>query len=355
MNKYSKNGETIAQGNKSPGLSNTWNLNNYYLGKLLIYYFMTNNNNKNLKMVISIIIPVFNGISFTKVCLKSLFDQISTTESPDADFNIIVVDDGSKDGTAKWIRNNYPSVHLLYGDGSLWWSGGINMGVNYALKELNSDYILWWNNDINPADDYLIQTLKLVRENDNDVLIGSKVFSLTKDFIWGMGGRFNPVNGKRYMYGQQQMDSDVFRKPLEVDWLPGMGTLIHRKVFDRVGMVDEKNFPQYHGDSDFTYRAKKAGFKLIAFPELVIYNDTTNTGLSHQGKFSNLYKSLTSIKSLFNIKKELAFYKRHAKSPFAYFVLLDKYFRYIGGFYKWKFLNYFGIKKPPEAKKAGRL
>ena len=306
---------------------------------------MTRKKSKKVNLVISIIIPVFNGINFTKVCLKSLYDLICSSEILGTEFNVIVVDDGSKDGTARWIRDNYPSVHLLYGDGSLWWSGGINMGVNYALNELEADYILWWNNDIKPADDYLIQAVRLIKENDNDVIIGSKVFSFEKDMIWGMGGRFNPVNGNRYMYGGQQMDSDAFRIPFEADWLPGMGTIIHRNVFDKVGFLDEKNFPQYHGDSDFTYRAKKMGFKLMAFPELVIYNDTSNTGLIHEGSFSNLYKSLTSIKSNFNIKKDFAFYRKHAISPFAYFSLIKKNFFYIGGFYKWKFLNYLGIKK----------
>ena len=299
----------------------------------------------NVKLLISIIIPVFNGINFTKACLKSIYTLISTSELSDNDFNVIVIDDGSKDGTAQWIRDNYPSVCLIYGDGNLWWSGGINKGVIYAIKDLNSDYILWWNNDIKPADDFFIQVAKLIKENNNHVIIGSKVLSLNGDLIWGMGGNFNPRNGSRYMYGEQQRDSLTFRKPLEVDWLPGMGTIIHRDVFDKIGLVDEKNFPQYHGDSDFTYRAKKAGFKLIAFPELVIYNDTTNTGLIHQGSFSNLYKSLTDIKSNFNIKKDIKFFRKHASSSLAYLFLIKKYFRYIGGFFKWKILNFFGVKK----------
>jgi GT2 family glycosyltransferase len=295
------------------------------------------------KPVVSIIIPVFNNIRFTKVCLGSLHELISGVTG--TVFEIIVVDDGSRDGTADWIRSTYPSVHLLFGDGTLWWSGGINTGVTYALNELNTDYILWWNNDIKPAPDYFTQISKLINENDDDVLIGSKIFILGKNLIWGMGGRFNPDNGIRYMFGGMQTDSDAFRQPLEVDWFPGMGTLIHRKVFESIGMLDSENFPQYHGDSDFTYRAKKAGFKLIAFPSLIIYNDNTNTGMIHGGSSRNLYRSLTSIKSNFNIRKELFFYRKHARSPLAYLYVMRNYFRYIGGFYKWKFLNAFGIKK----------
>jgi GT2 family glycosyltransferase len=236
-------------------------------------------------------------------------------------------------------------VHILYGDGGLWWSGGINKGMAYALKELETDYVLWWNNDIIPGKDYFTQVERLISVNDDDILIGSKIFILGKDLIWGMGGRFDPVKGTKFMYGMRQEDCDIYRKPFEVDWFPGMGTIIHRKVFDRIGMLDEKNFPQYHGDSDFTFRAKKAGFRLMVFPELVIYNDITNTGMIHGGRFIKLYRSVTSIKSNFNLKKDISFYKKHASSPFAFIALIKKYSLYIGGFFKWKILNFFGIKK----------
>ncbi len=304
-----------------------------------------NNNKSNSRIIVSIIIPVFNTINFTKVCLKSLYDQMSHSGSLDADFKIVVVDDGSKDGTTSWIKEHYPSVYLLKGDGNLWWSGGINKGIDFALKEFHTNYILWWNNDIIPANGYFSKLVKLIKENDEDILIGSKVFVLHQNLIWGMGGKFDPAKGTRFMYGMQQKDCDTYQKPFEVDWFPGMGTIIHRTVFERIGLLDAKNFPQYHGDSDFTFRAKKAGFKLIAYPELVIYNDTSNTGLSHEGSLSNLFKSLTSIKSKFNIHKDIIFFRKHASSYYAYLLLMNKYFRYIGGYCKWKFLNYFGVKK----------
>lgn len=308
---------------------------------------MTDENIKNRvdRKIITIIIPVFNGLKYTKSCLFTLNRLLSGITANDIEFEIVVVNDGSSDGTAEWIRDNYLPVHLLHGNGSLWWSGGINKGVDFALNTLNTEYILWWNNDIQPAADYFEQLIKLIDSIDVNIIIGSKIFILNENKIWGMGGKFNPHNGRRFMYGEQQKDNDDYGRPIFVDWFPGMGTLLHRKVFDKIGLLDEKNFPQYHGDSDFTFRARKAGFKLIAFPQLVIYNDNTNTGLKHGGKSDDLYKSLTSIKSNFNLNKDILFYKKHSSSPLAYFLLFNKYFRYVGGFYKWKILNAFGISK----------
>lgn len=297
------------------------------------------------RKIIAIIIPVFNNINYTKTCLETLYRLLSGITSKDDEFIIVVVDDGSKDGTARLIKDNYPMVHLLYGNGSLWWSGGINKGVEYALNTLNAGYILWWNNDIQPADDYFEQLIKLIESNEGDIIIGSKIFILNQNKIWGMGGKFNPLTGRRFMYGEQQEDCDYYAEPLEVDWFPGMGTLLPRKVFEKIGMLDEENFPQYHGDSDYTFRARREGFKLIAFPQLIIYNDNANTGLKHKGKSDNLYKTLISIKSNYNLNKDILFYRKHANSPLAYFLLFNKYFRYIGGFYKWKILNMLGISK----------
>lgn len=296
-------------------------------------------------LTVSVIIPVFNGLSFTRKSLANLAMHRQKTNVGHFKLEIIVVDDGSTDGTTKWISDNYSEVHLLDGDGSLWWSGGINKGVNYALKHLLSEYVLWWNNDIHCEDDYFTNLFSLLEANPSGNLLGSKILRLHDKRVWGMGGRFDPRSGKKYMVGERQPDGLEYQKPIEVDWFPGMGTCIHRSVFDSVGLLDEENFPQYHGDSDFTFRARKAGYKLIAHPDLVIYNDVSNTGIQHNNDFRRLYQSLTGIKSNYNIRKNILFLRKHSASSRAYLPLMKKYYNYIGGFLKWKALNGLGIKK----------
>lgn len=296
------------------------------------------------KISISIIIPVFNGLSYTQKCMAGLTAQIQA-QKEEVEIHIVIVDDGSTDGTSQWIRAHYPEVYLVPGDGNLWWSGGINEGVKFALSTLQSDYILWWNNDVLADKDYFSNLVRNIQTYPVEVVMGSKIFMLDKGLLWGMGGHFDPRKGHKYMYGHGQKDGQEFQGIMEVDWFPGMGTVFHKSVFDKIGFLDAQNFPQYHGDSDFTYRAKRAGFSLMAFPNLILYNDNTNTGLSHRGSFKSLVRSLTSIKSNFNVQKNLLFVRKHASSFRAYGPMWWNYFRYIGGFFKWKALSMIGLSK----------
>lgn len=298
---------------------------------------------------IAIIMPVFNGISFTEKAIKFIYAGILEINPQQYKFELVVVDDNSSDGTSDNIRRNFPEVHLLKGDGNLWWGGGINKGAKFAIENLNATYILLWNNDIQNNGEYFKNLVNIIELEKRDIIIGSKILSDT-GIIWSMGGLFNPKTGKRKQIGINEMDSQKYSNPLKVNWLPGMGTLVPANVIKKIGYWDNENFPQYHGDVDFTFRAYQAGFDIMVYPRLIIYNDTTNSGLKHNDSFKMLLKSLTSIKSNNNIKKDILFYNKHCTSPFAYFALFVKYFELIGGFFKWKLLKSFGLKRPNKIK-----
>lgn len=297
---------------------------------------------------IAILIPVFNHIAFTKKCIQGLHDLISDSTFENCEYHIVVIDDGSSDGTAEWLEEHHPEVHVLKGNGSLWWSGGINRGADFSISELKVDFLLLWNNDIIPARDYFIQLAELLTIIDNQTVAGSKILYYNQDrndIIWSLGGFFNPKSGKKSMLGYNMPDSDEFSNPADVDWLPGMGTLVPVSVVEKIGFWDEKVFPQYHGDSDFTFRAKTAGYRVISYPQLRIWNDKSSSGLTHGGTFHGLIKALTSRRANANFKDNFRFYRRHSTSILAYKVLFGFYLNLIGGFFKWKFLSLFGIKK----------
>lgn len=300
---------------------------------------------RKAELNITIIVPVFNGLEHTKKSMHSLF-HLCRIEDLNSRFNVVVVDDGSQDNSYEWIRENYPQVLLLQGTGDLWWSGSINAGVEYALGDLNSDYIVWWNNDILPDEQYFRKLESILNNIPDKTIVGSKIFMDEKrSIIWSMGGIFNPRTGRKYMTASGFADNGKYSEPVQADWLPGMGTITPRSVYDKIGLLDQGRFPQYHGDSDFTLRAGSAGYSIKVFPELVIYNDTSHSGIRHNESFNRLILSMTSIKSNYNIKKDLLFYRKHVTSAYAYTTLIEKYFRYIGGFIKWKVLRVFGVNR----------
>ncbi len=275
-----------------------------------------------------------------------LGELTSHNEFKNSEFLTIIIDDGSTDGTGKWLTDYHPEVLVLKGDGNLWWSGCVNVGAKYALENLKVDFLLLWNNDIIPASDYFIEIDKLIEEMGDQTLAGAKIFHFGKDkIIWSFGGLFNTRNGKRRMIGHGQPDSEVFSTIISVDWLPGMGTLIPIQTIQKIGYWDEKTFPQYHGDSDFTFRAKRAGFKIMVYPQLMLSNDKSSSGLTHGDSAQGLRMTLTSIRSNYNIRKNILFYRRHATSFLAYSFLISDYTRLVGGFFKWKFLALIGIKR----------
>ena len=295
-------------------------------------------------MEFAILIPVFNHLELTGKMLDSL--QAALGQCQGAKFHVIVIDDGSTDGTSEWVEKNHPEVVLLKGDGNLWWSGAVNVGASHALDVLKVDYLVLWNNDISFREDYFTTMVRAVNNSEMPVILGSKIYvDENPEQVWSMGGFFDPRNGKYDMYAYYADDAEEFQKDREVDWLTGMGTVIPAGVVREIGTWNQEQFPQYHGDSDFTYRAKLAGYRNILKHELKLYNSVGHSGLEHEDSFRKLMGLMTDIRSKINIRKNVLFYRKYARSPRAYLPLVKLYFIVFAGFFKWKILGLFGAGK----------
>jgi GT2 family glycosyltransferase len=297
-------------------------------------------------MKCAILMPVHNKLEYTKSSIVSILQQLNDLPDKKRIFEIVIIDDGSTDGTSEYILNHHPNIHLLNGNGNLWWSGSINLGIKYSINELGADYFLFWNNDIKPHKSYFNNLFEILLKKKKNQIIGSKVMDLNNtEIVWSMGGYFDPKTGAYDMYLRNEKDAPQKYKLEFIDWLPGMGSLFHSSVLQKTGELDAVSFPQYHGDSDYTYRAKNNGFEIIVDPSLIIYNDTSNTGLKKDDTLKSLFRSMKSIKSNYNISKDILFYRKYATSLFAYRALFYKYFRFFGGFFKWRILNILGVKR----------
>lgn len=294
-------------------------------------------------MQIAIIIPVYNHLHLTK---QTLYDLAIALKDVDSFFQPVIIDDGSSDGTFEWVLKNYPKIHILKGDGHLWWSGAVNLGARYAIETLESDYILLWNNDIVFDNIYFQNILNVIKKYGSDTIIGSQIYVAGQDnMTWSLGGYFDPYSGKHGMAGYFKKTHESLGNVIDADWLTGMGTIIPKKIIEDLNYWDYDNFPQYYGDSDFTYRAKLKGYKIFVHPELRIFNKVEYSGIGHSGSFRNLLRLMTDNRSKINIKRNFKWYKLYAKSYRAFIYFFWRYCLIFGGFFKWKTLGFFGIRK----------
>lgn len=255
--------------------------------------------------MIYIIIPVFNRWNFTKVCIAKLQKQTYKK------FKIIVVDDGSTDSTSTNLKLNYPDVVVLKGDGTLWWTGGINLGIDYALKN-GATSIITLNNDTIPEYDY-VEQLKSASEQVPNALIGSTGIDVQTKEINFCGEQIHWLSDSALSL------KDSLRKEEqvglhEVSYFPGRGLWIPKIVFESIGLFDRETFPHYMADYDFTLRAKKAGFKVFCSLEsrLATYPDASGANqLIANKSWENYKEHLFGIKGAANLKYYYAYVFRH--------------------------------------------
>ena len=280
--------------------------------------------------MIGIVCPVHNGIRYTKSCLQSLASACSQVRD-DRRPLIIVVDDGSTDGTSCWIRSNYPEVTVLHGSGHLWWSGAVRLGARYACR-IGCEYVLLINNDNLFEKTFLDRLMRFARETGYRV-VGSIVIDMNTGTS-AAGGTYEESTAT--LTPSAPGDGVA----MCVDWLSGRGTLIHRSVFDQIGFWHAKRFPQYYSDVDFCLRAKKAGFVPVVNLRSVVWNDSSHSCEAHNGNVLHFLRSFVSLRSYFNLLVWIQFLRQHCPSQWRRAVNFFFFFgTYVGGFLKHRILR----------------
>lgn len=236
--------------------------------------------------MIYIVTPVFNRKTFTQNYLKALNEQ-SVKE-----FKTIIVDDGSTDGTAEMIAEQFPDVIVLRETGDLWWAEATNVGVRYAMNH-GATYIMTLNDDTVPEPDYMEKMIYWSHQKPDALLGAFAIDANTKKSIYG-GENRSWKTGKS-IYNLDILTTNQQHGLHPVSHFPGRGLLIPKKVFETIGLYDSKNFPQTIADNDFTHRAKNGGFKIYCNfdAKISIYPDeSAAVSLKKKKSFKNYYNHL---------------------------------------------------------------
>jgi N-acetylglucosaminyl-diphospho-decaprenol L-rhamnosyltransferase len=269
---------------------------------------------------IYVVVPVFNRKSYTERFLHCLRKQTFRN------FKVIVVDDGSTDGTPELITEGFREVQLLRGDGNLWWTGAINLGIRHAMSQASeTDAVLVINDDLEVDPDYL-DILYALWKSTPKTLIGSVVVDIESHDTIDNGGviinwwtaKYRTLNHKRRLSGFEKNYS------IDVSYLTGRGVLIPIQVFYKIGLYDDKHFQQC-GDTELTVRAKNAGYRLLVSYAAVVKShveSSNNINVSNHYFLKDLRAYFFGVKSNYRLKYLFFFSFNSATGPFQFISFL---------------------------------
>lgn len=267
--------------------------------------------------VIAIVLN-WNGKRNTIECLESL------RHLEYSNYEIIVVDNASTDGSQKFLRENFPEITLIENERNLGFGGGFNMGINTSIR-LGADYVLCLNNDVVVDKNFLRELVKVGE-------LSTKIGGLCPmEYYYDKPNRINCAGGtikfpRSKVFGHGEVDSGQFNKVGETRLLSGPAIMLKLNALLDVGLFDTSYFygPE---DKDIALRLIRKGYKLIFVPTAKLWHKTLGaTG----GK-------ITPLNVYFRVRNYILFVKKHADGlelliSILYFGLLDLPFTLLRGF-----------------------
>lgn len=227
----------------------------------------------------AIVIPSWNGAHFLGECLVSLVAQTHPAE-------IVVVDNGSTDGTAELVRERFPDVTLLRLSSNHGFAGAVNAGIAPALAG-GVDYVALFNNDAVAEPDWLENLIACAEAHPEAGIVTSKLLLSDRVHIDSTGDFYSSW-GWAYPRGRDEIDQGQYDAPelREVFCGSGGASLFRARTLAEVGSFDEDYFA-YLEDQDLGFRAQLMGWRARYEPAAVAYHRMMGTSarLPHFGRY----------------------------------------------------------------------
>lgn len=220
---------------------------------------------------VTVVIPNYNGLRFMNPCFEALKLQICQ------DFEVLVVDNGSTDGSVKWLKEQeIPAVFLERNTG---FSGAVNVGIRQAV----TPYVILLNNDTEPEPDYMGEMIRAIEKSRRIFSVSPKIMQMHHRELMDDAGDMYSVLGWAFQRGVGRSERK-YDKARRVFSACAAAAIYRRKVFDEIGYFDELHFA-YLEDIDVGYRARIAGYDNVYWPRAAVYHVGSGTSGSKYNAF----------------------------------------------------------------------
>ncbi len=253
---------------------------------------------KNLP--VSVVVVTRNRIKDLSICLQSISNQSLKPH------DVIVVDNGSKSDVKKSLKNKFPRVKFVRSDVNLGGAGGRNLGLFHTKGR----FILFIDDDAFGDPDMIKNLTAEVVKDKKIGIVQPKIYEKERpNIIQGVGHGINLKTGRVYGIGVHEKDTGQYEKVLDIP-MAGCTWMVRREVFEKIGGYDEDIFIPYE-DSDFSFRAKKAGFKILFVPKAKVWHVGAKKTFVHPWLE---WLGITSPERSFRVSRnKIIFMNKHAK------------------------------------------
>ena len=238
----------------------------------------------------------WNGREVLEPCLRTLL------ASSYPNLSVLVVDNASTDGSAQFVRDEFPSVSVSEQSSNLGFAAGVNVGLRSALEE-GADYVLLLNNDIELDGNAVSALVEAALAHPESAFVGPLIYYADRpSVIWSAGGAVSFWTGNIRHLGLREEDAGQYAEVREVDYVTACAVLASAKAVSAIGLMDE-GYYMYNEDTDWCIRAGDAGFSVLFAPSARIWHKVS---MSSGG-------GLTPFKIYHRLRSTLRFFSLHAR------------------------------------------
>ncbi|MBQ0001368.1 MAG: glycosyltransferase family 2 protein [Clostridiales bacterium] len=236
---------------------------------------------------VSVIIPNFNGLKYLDGVLSTLRAQTMKG------IEVILVDNGSSDGSCAYVQENYPEVKLIALPDNTGFCGAVNVGIRAAA----APYVLLLNNDTEVEPDFVKELYLAIRRHPKAFSCASRMVQYTNKELLDDAGNYYSALGWAFARGKGKPVSTYEKE--EKIFCSCAGAAIYKKeIFDEIGFFDEEHFA-YLEDVDIGYRARIYGYENWYAPKAIVYHVGSGTTGSRYNDFKTRYSSRNNVYMLY--------------------------------------------------------